>query len=88
MFTTIETQDRDIRIVHTSSLVDVYVTSTASRTKTSVAFLCPGAGTGTGVATISDIADMKQHRDLADALAFARSRMLALRAAEEGQAKP
>jgi hypothetical protein len=86
MFTTIETQDRDIRIVHTSSLVDVYVTSTASRTKTSVAFLHPGVDTG--VEALSDIADLKQHRDLAEALAFASSRMLALRAAEEGQAKP
>lgn len=86
MFSTIETKDQDIRIVPTHSIVDVYVTSTASRTKTSVAFLHPGAGGG--VEDLSDIADMKQHRDLADALAFARSRMLALRAAEEGQAKP
>jgi len=86
MFSTIETKDGDIRIVPTHSIVDVYVTSTASRTKTSVAFLYPGAGTG--VVTLGDTADLRQHRDLADALAFVRSRMLALRAAEEGQVKP
>lgn len=86
MFTTIETKDGDIRIVPTHSIFDIYLANTASRTKTSVAFLYPGAGTG--VVTLGDIADMKQHRDLAEALAFARSRMLALRAAEEGQVKP
>jgi hypothetical protein len=86
MFTTIETKDGDIRIVHTTSIVDVYLANTASRAKTSVSFLHPGVDTG--VEALHDIADLKQHRDLAEALAFARSRMLALRAAEEGQAKP
>lgn len=86
MFTTIETKDGDIRIVPTHSIFDIYLANAASRTKMSVAFLYPGAGTE--AVTFGDIADLKQHRDLADALAFARSRMLALRAAEKGQAKP
>ena len=77
MFTTIVTIYREITIVPTSSIVAVHV---SGKFPTTVTYLHVGAGCACSredeeaVKSISQVEDLKQHRDLAEALSFARSR--------------